>query len=219
MEPENPLLDRYVLAQARRDLPRVCFVPTASGDSDGYVGRFYEHFRAHPCVTSHLSLFKPSFADLASFVLEQDVIYVGGGNTRNLLVLWREWGLDDILRRAWREGIVLAGLSAGSICWFEQGLSDSFGPGWSPITGLGIVPGSHCPHYSDEPGRRDAYQLLIAEGRLREGIAADDGVALHYMDSELAKVVSSRPDAGAYTVSNVNGGAVEHRLQPEYLGG
>ena len=218
MEPENPLLDRYVLAQARRDPPRVCFVPTASGDSDGYIGRFYEHFRAYPCVTTHLSLFKPSFANLADFVLEQDVIYVGGGNTRNLLVLWREWGLDDILRRAWHEGIVLAGLSAGSICWFEQGLSDSFGPVWSPITGLGIVPGSHCPHYSDEPGRRDAYQLLIAEGRLREGIAADDGVALHYVDSELTKVVCSRPDAGAYTIRNVNGSAVEHRLQPEYLG-
>ncbi len=218
MEPDNPLLDRYVLAQARRDSPRVCFIPTASGDSEGYIGRFHEHFRAHPCVPTHLSLFKPDFDDLAGFILEQDVVYVGGGNTRNLLALWREWGLDAILRRAFDAGTVLAGLSAGSICWFQQGLSDSFGPGWSPITGLGIVPGSHCPHYHDEPGRREAYQRLIAAGGLLDGVAADDGIALHYIESGLAKVVSSRPDAGAYTVSRVDGSAVERRLQPEYLG-
>lgn len=218
MEPENPMLDQYVLAQARSPLPKVCFVPTASGDAAGYIERFYERFRGHPCVPTHLSLFKPSRADWTSFVLEQDVIYVGGGNTRNLLVLWREWGLDAILRQAWHEGIVLAGLSAGSICWYEQGLSDSYGPEWSTVDGLGIVPGSHCPHYSNEPGRREAYQRMVATAKLQDGVAADDGVALRYVDSTLIEVVSSRPDGWAYRVRNVGGTAQEERLQPLRLG-
>ena len=217
MEPNNPLLDRYVLAQARRDPPRVCFVPTASGDAAGYIERFYESFRAHPCVPTHLSLFQPSFTDLAAFVLEQDVISAGGGNTRNLLALWREWGLDQVLRRAWQDGVVLAGLSAGSICWYEEGLSDSSGAGYTTLRGLGFLPGSHCPHYSNEPGRRDAYRQLIASGALGGGLAADDGVAFHHIGDALAKVVSSRPDAGAYRVSNI-GGAVEEPLAPQLLG-
>jgi len=219
MEPDNPLLDRYILAQARRDLPNVCFVPTASGDAAGYIERFYAGFAGHLCVPTHLSLFKPTVSDLAALVLEQDIVYVGGGSTRNLLVLWREWGLDAILRRAWEQGVVLAGLSAGSLCWFEQGLSDSFGPGWSSLAGLGLLPGSHCPHYSDEAGRRDAYLAMVASGRLPQGVAADDGVALHYRDTTLHKVVSSRADAAAYLVSAMDGATVQERLEPQYLGG
>ncbi|KYD33113.1 Peptidase E [Parageobacillus toebii] len=116
MEPDNPLLDLYILKQAKKTTPKVCFIPTASGDSDHYISRYYSFFNKQNCKPSHLSLFRPPTRDLEEFILEKDIIYVGGRNTRNLLVLWKEWGLDNILRKAWNQGIVLAGVSAGSIC-------------------------------------------------------------------------------------------------------
>ncbi|MBE3590143.1 MAG: peptidase E [Firmicutes bacterium] len=218
MEPENPLLDLYVLQQCGKPAPKVCFVPTASGDAEGYVERFYHAFRRLDCEPSHLSLFRPPTEDLAAFVLEKDVIYVGGGNTKNLLALWREWGLDRILRRAWEEGVVLAGLSAGAICWFEEGVTDSYGERLDRIAALGFLPGSFCPHYDGEAERRPAFHRLLEEGRIGPGWAADDGAALHFVDRELKAVVSSRPAARAYRLERVGGRAVETALETRYLG-
>jgi dipeptidase E len=144
MEPDNPLLDLYILKQAKKPTPKICFIPTASGDSDHYISRYYNFFNKQNCNPSHLSLFKPPTRDLEGFLLEKDIIYVGGGNTRNLLALWKEWGLDNILRKAWNQGIVLAGVSAGSICWLEEGVTDSFGEGLEPIKCLGFLKGSNC---------------------------------------------------------------------------
>lgn len=201
MEPENPLLDQYVLAQSGKKKPKVCFIGTASGDAQGYIDRFYDAFRKLECEPSHLSLFKAPTADLESCVFEKDVIYVGGGNTRNLLVLWKEWGLDAILRKAWERGVVLAGLSAGSICWFEQGVTDSIPGELTPLNCLGFLKGSNCPHYDGEAERRPAYHRLVSEGKVAGGLAADDGVALHYKGTELFAIVTSRPLARAYRVS------------------
>ena len=144
MEPENLLLDEFVLTQARTSRPRVCFVPTASGDSDGYVARFYLAFSTLDCWPADLQLFKRSIRDLESFVLMQDVIYVGGGNTANLLAVWRAHGLDRILRRAWQEGVVLCGLSAGMNCWFNESVTDSSGSrSWRRfVTGWDFCPGA-----------------------------------------------------------------------------
>ncbi|HEU5140070.1 MAG TPA: peptidase E [Bacillales bacterium] len=217
MEPENPLLDRYILAQTARKQPRVCFVPTASGDAEGYIDQFYIAFRELFCKPSHLSLFKPPSQDLEDYVLDKDVIYVGGGNTKNMLVLWREWGLDIILQKAWESGVLLAGLSAGSICWYEEGVSDSLPGEYSRLEALGFLPGSHSPHYDGEPERRGVYHKLIAEG-MSDGLAADDGVALHYVDRELHKVVSSRPQARAYLVAKTKDSVSETEMVPEYLG-
>ncbi len=219
MEPDNLALDRYVLGLSPRSEPRVCFLPTASGDSPDYVERFTAAFATLPCVPTHLSLFVPPTADLHSFLLDQDVVYVGGGNTRNLLVLWREWGLDHILREARERGAVLAGISAGAICWFEEGVSDSVVPGQlAPLRALGFLPGSHCPHYDGEPERRPAYHRLVEEGRLGPGYAADDGAALHFVGSQLVRVVASRPHARAYRVER-RGDSVEERPLPTvYLG-
>lgn len=217
MEPENPLLDRYILAQSPKEKPEICFVPTASGDSDKMIGRFYDFFEKQSCVPSHLSLFKPPTRDLEAFVLAKDIIYVGGGNTKNLLALWKEWGLDVILRKAWEQGIVLSGISAGSLCWFEDGVTDSYGDGLEPIQPLGFLPGSNCPHYDGEEERRPAYQQLVANGTVQGGVAADDGVALHYIDQQLVRAVSSRPLAKAYHVacdSELN----ETELPVEFLG-
>lgn len=219
MEPDNLALDRYVLGLVAEPSPKICFLPTASGDARDYVDRFYASFSALPCETSHLSLFFAETADHRALLLNQDVIYVGGGNTRNLLVLWREWGLDRILREAWERGIVLAGLSAGAICWFEEGLSDSVLAGdYRSLPCLGYLPGSNCPHYDGEPERRPVYHRLVTAGEIGDGYAADDGVALHYVGDRLARVVSSRPDARAYRVARSGGGVVETPLVPDYLG-
>jgi dipeptidase E len=224
MEPDNPLLDDFVLSLARRKRPRVCFVPTASADSAPYVARFYRAF-AGRCDATDLTLFDPPAlprhpprtADLTSFVEQQDVFYVGGGNTAHLLALWRTHGLDRLLRRAWRSGAVLAGVSAGMLCWFEDGLTDSFG-GFEPLNdGLGFLTGSACPHHDGEPERREAYRQLVARSG-RAGFAAEDGVALHFVGRRLQEVVSSRRNAAAHRVALLRGKVVEKRLPARYLG-
>ncbi|MGI2328279.1 Type 1 glutamine amidotransferase-like domain-containing protein [Planococcus sp. YIM B11945] len=217
MEPENPLLDLYILKQSLKELPKICFIPTASGDSQSYTEQFYEFFNQQNCEPTHLSLFKPPVKDLERFVLEQDILYVGGGNTKNLLALWREWGLDGIIRKAWEQGVVLAGISAGSICWFEEGVTDSFSEDLEPIKALGFLAGSNCPHYDGEENRRPTYRRLVEEQKLQAGIAADDGVALHYVDQELTEIVSSRSNAKAYRVS-FDGEIKEAELPTKFLG-
>ena len=151
MEPENLALDEYVLAQARVPQPAVGFIPTASGDAEPYIVRFYEAFSGLPCRPSYLPLFCRT-PDLREYLLAQDVIYVGGGNTKSLLGVWREWGLPEVLREAWAAGVVLAGVSAGAVCWFEQGLSDAYAEALRPLQCLGFLAGSCCPHYDGEAG-------------------------------------------------------------------
>lgn len=222
MEPDNPLLDAYVVEQTPAANPKVLFIPTASGDSRAYVEAFYEAFGRFECRPGHLALFRVPTRDLESFVLEHDAIYVGGGNTYCMLELWRAWELDRILRRALDQGVVLAGLSAGSVCWFEQCVTDSFAPPESPtlepMDCLGFLPGSHCPHYHGEPTRRSEYHRLVAAGELADGWAADDGAALHFIDGELRSIVSSRPDAAVYRVERSGDAVVEARWDADYLG-
>lgn len=217
MEPDNLLLDEYFLRQTGKRHPLVCFVGTASGDSQDYILRFYSAFAKLPCRPSHLSLFRPP-ADLEAFVLSQDAIYVGGGNTKSLLALWRDWGLDRILRKAWANGTVLGGLSAGSICWFQEGLTDSLTGKLTPLDCLGLIKGSNCPHYDGEPQRRPAYTGYIGSARMKPGLAADDGAAFHFIGTELRHVVSSRPTANAYRVFRRDGRFQEEVLRPRYLG-
>jgi len=217
LQTEEPLIENYFLQQVRKKNPSVCFVPTATGDSDAYIVRFYEAFERVACRPCHLALFRPP-RNLAEFVLSQDIIFVGGGNTRNMLALWREWNLDKIIRKAWRQGTVLGGVSAGSICWFEEGVTDSLPEKLTPMKCLGILKGSNCPHYDSEPKRAPTYRRLIARQSISNGIAADDGVALHYIDRTLARVVSMRPAAFAYHVKHVAGKAAEEQIKPQYLG-
>ncbi|KAB8319804.1 peptidase E [Tolypothrix campylonemoides VB511288] len=218
MEPENPMLDKYILGLSQKERPKVCFIPTASGDSDKYIVRFYSAFVQRPCIPSHLSLFQPPTADLRSFVFEQDIIYVGGGNTKNLIALWKEWGLDHILREAWESGIILSGLSAGSICWFEQGVTDSIPGSVTVLQCLGFLKGSNCPHYDGEAQRRPSYHRLLSAGLISEGYATDDGVGLHFIGDTLEKIVSSRPHAKAYRLERIDETVKETVLEPTYLG-
>ncbi len=198
----------------------MCFLPTASGDSDSYTQRFEQAFAAPRARTSVLSLFKREHTDLRSFVLSQDIVYVGGGNTANLLALWRLHGLDGILAEALRAGVVLAGLSAGMNCWFQASVTDSFGLDvLQPLDdGLGFLAGSACPHYDGEEHRRPTYLDMVATQRMPRGYAADDGCALLFRDGQLADAVSSRPGARAFRVHHADGVAVEQPLIVRYLG-
>lgn len=219
LEPANPLLDDYILSLARQPNPRICFVPTGRGDSGNYCFQFYGAFASRRCVTSDLALFPRKIADLRSFVLQQDVIYVGGGSTANMLAVWRVHGLDAIFREAAENGVLLSGVSAGAMCWFEAGLTDSFGPELTPFTnGLGFLRGSACPHYDADPRRQSALRRFIADGTLPAGYAVDDGCALYLEGADLKAVVSSRPHARAYRVERCDGGMLEQPLDSQYLG-
>jgi dipeptidase E len=219
MEAGNPLLDDYVLSLTGSARPRVCFLPTASGDADHYVVRFYRQF-ATRCDASHVSLFRRDRegveANFADHLLAQDVIYVGGGNLVSLLGTWRAHGLHSVLRRAWRQGVVLCGPSAGSLCWFAEALT-AFHSAPYRVPGLGLLPYSNCVHYDAEPARREEYRRFVGDG-MRPGFAADDGAALHFRGKELSRVVSSRPRAGAYRVEPIGNEVVETPLDVEYLG-
>jgi dipeptidase E len=217
-ELDNLLLIQYFLAQTRRRKPKVAFIGTATGDSEAARLRFYAGFSRFDCTPTHLSFFTRTPRDLESFVLEQDAIFVGGGNTRSMLAVWRDWGLDRHLRSAWQKGVVLGGGSAGSICWFEQGVTDSIAGPLTALECLGFLKGSNCPHYDSEPLRRPTFRRLVGSGRIGEGTAADDGVALHYIDGKLARVVANRPRAKGYRLTRRGRRTVERALPTRYLG-
>lgn len=216
---DNLLLVDYFLRQTGRRKPKVCFIGTAHGDADAGRLRFYAGMSRFSCTPTHLPLFARTPRDLESFVLEQDAIFVGGGNTRSMLAVWRDWGLDLHLRSAWQRGIVLGGWSAGSICWFEEGITDSVAGPLTVLPCLGLLPGSNCPHYDSEPQRRPTYRRLVAQGRIGDGYAADDGVALHFIDGRLEHVVAGRRQARGWRLIRNGRRATERALPTRYLGG
>jgi peptidase E len=212
MEPNNLALDRYVLKQANVKRPAICFLPTASGDADEFILRFYKAFTTLDCQPSFLSLFRPSTADLESYLMAQNVIYVGGGNTRSMLALWREWGVDAILRKAYESGVVLAGISAGANCWFEQCSTDSVPGTLGALAGLGFLQGGFCPHYDGEVARRPSLHRLLMEDKFPPTYAADNSAAVHFVDGKLLGAVSSAVNAKVYRVLKADGEIVETAL-------
>ncbi len=211
---DDARLDEYIVQQVQKSQPKICFLPQAGAEDDFYIVRFYRAMLDLGCAPSHLSLFRPHTAEIADFLLAQDVIYVGGGNTKSMLALWREWELDEILRQAWQQGTVLAGVSAGAICWFEQGLTDSIHNQLNPLPCLGFLPGSCAPHYDGEAQRRPRLHRLVASDEMPSGYGIDDYAALHFIDGELHEVVASREGAMAYRVERGGHGAVETALEP-----
>ena len=198
-EEQQAKLRRYVLDLTGKERPRICFVPTAVGDATEAIVRFYEGY-AGLGELSHLTFFPWPPDDLRGFALSRDVLVVSGGNTANMLAIWRLHGFDRILREAWEAGVVLTGGSAGMICWFEASITDSFGPQLEGLRdGLGFLAGSACPHYDGEERRRPRYRELV-DGGFPAGIAADDGVAVRFEGTELAEVVAAREGATAYRV-------------------
>jgi dipeptidase E len=192
-------LYEYILDLAGKEHPSVLFIPTASAENPEYIVWFYERF-APRADARHLNTFPWPPENVRDLILSQDVINVGGGSTANMLAIWKVHGIDTALREAWENGVVLCGASAGMICWFEAGVTDSFGPQLEGMDCLGFLPGSACPHYDGEAQRRPRYRELI-EGGFAEGVAADDGVGIHYVGTEIAEVVTCRPGAAAYRVT------------------
>ncbi|MEU6058123.1 peptidase E [Streptomyces sp. NPDC047097] len=213
---EDGLLDDWVLGLTGRPRPRVCFVPTASGDAEGYVERFHAAFEGRECEASVLRLFRRTLDKEAqrSFLLSQDVVYVGGGSTANLLAVWRTHGVDRLLREAYERGTLLCGISAGANCWAEASHTDSFGPLGPLRDGLGLLPGSVCPHYDSEPGRRLSYRAAVADGSLPPGWAVDDGVGALFVDEAVDQVVGRTPAAQLYRVEPDGAGGVRERALP-----
>jgi dipeptidase E len=197
---ENLQQERYILEQCGAERPKVGFLPQASCEDGGYTASFYEAFTRLGAEPTRVSLFGVVKPEWEERLLSQDVIYVGGGNTRSMLALWREWGVDQVLRQAWQNGTVLAGVSAGAICWFEQGVTDSVWPlGVLPC--LGFLQGSCCPHFDGEVDRRPSFTRMLAEGSISPGIALDDCAMGHYIDGELHRVVCSSDTSNGYLMS------------------
>ena len=211
---------RYGLQLTGKQNPRLCYIGTAGGDDANWAAAFYSACVGEDVTPSHLELFTmPNVPDVRAHLLAQDMLWVGGGSVANLLAVWRVHGLDAILREAWERGIVLAGVSAGSICWHVGGTTDSFGVELRPVTnGLGFLPYSNGVHYDSEARRRPLFQQLIADGTLPEGYATDDGVALHYIGQTLHKVIAETSGKYAYHVVRTSTGAEETRIEPEILG-
>jgi len=211
------VLEDYITAQSNAARPKVCYLPQAGGEAREYIVRFYEAFTKLGAQPSWFSLFGRVAADWSDFLLAHDILYVGGGNTRSMLALWREWGVDGVLRRALEAGIVLAGVRAGAICWFEQGITDS-NDQLGVLDCLGFVGGSCCPHYDSEPERKPACQALIAQGQALAGFALDDGAAVHMVDGQLKQVITARVEARGYRIDRQGNEAVESVLPAVYLG-
>ncbi len=206
-------LERYVLDVSGKARPRVCFVPTASGDDVNYVARFFETYGRFGVEAEVLRFFRRTPAALDAYLAAFDVVHVGGGNTRSMLAVWRHWGFDRVLRAAWERGTVLCGSSAGAICWFESGVTDSIAGDYTIMRALGFLGGSFCPHYDGEPDRRPFYERAVATGELSGGYACEDGTAVHFIGASLAAAVSARPAANAYRVDTVDGKLIRTALE------
>jgi peptidase E len=207
------LLDYWVLYHsgyfASPKSPKVCYLPTACGDDCVRIRMFEREMVEMGCVVSHLSLFDRTVDDIESFLLKQDMIFVGGGNTANMLAVWRVHGVDKILRQAWEQGILLCGYSAGGLCWFEGGVTDSFGGTDALNDGLGFLAGSFCPHYNSERSRRPVYERLVRTQKLPPGVAADEGVALCYEGTDLVRVVRASRGGVAWSVHGAGSNKLE----------
>jgi peptidase E len=218
MEPANPALDDFILTLARTREPKILFLPTASGDPNAQISAFRATYGDRACRPLQLSLFRLEQhpADLRELILGQDILFVGGGSMRNLLAIWREHGIDLLMREAWCNGVVLAGISAGAMCWFQYGITRSAGSP-APAPALGFLPGSMTVHCDGDPSRLPVFLDAIARGIIPDGYAADDGVGLLFEDEQLVRVVSSRPAARAYRVQRSAQGAIRTVIEPELL--
>jgi dipeptidase E len=192
-------IEQYVLLQTGKAEPKVCFMATASGDSDESLARFHTVFSRFRCKHTHLALSSPP-PDIESFLLKQDVIYVGGGPFKNLLTAWQACNLEKILHKAWQQGIILAGISSGATCWFEAGMSMHASDDFRSLSALGFLQGSFCAHYDSVPDKRLRYCELVGKGIIKAGIACEDDVALHYIDGKLRHVLSGKPLGKAYEI-------------------
>ena len=197
--PGQGIIENYILKQTKKKNPRICFIPTATGDNEAYKVNFYSTFTNLNCYPSHLDFFKRT-PDLNELILNQDAIFVGGGNTKSMLAVWKEWGLDKILKKAYLNGTVMSGVSAGAICWFQNGITDSWASNLKMMPCLNFVKGTCCPHYDEEPERKPAVKKLLLTNKIKNVYAVDGGAALHIKDEKIFKSVIFKKNKSSYLV-------------------
>lgn len=218
MEPENPLLDKYILNSSGKEKPKICFFANAGGDAQDYIDRFYDSFNKLNCIPSHISLLDLPSGDLEKIILSNDILFVGGGSTRILMMQWKKFGIDKIMCKAWEQGIVLSGMSAGAIVWFQDGLYNPTDKDLMRIDCLGFVKGSFCPHYDERTELRASYHELISTNKIKAGYGAEDYCGLHFIGNDLYNVISSRKNAYGYSVKKSGRSFSQTKLETVYLG-
>ena len=197
------VIEKYILHQSDKDTPNICFIPTATGDSESYKVSYYTTMTQLDCNPTHLDLFKRT-PNLEGLIHDQDIVFVGGGNTKSMLAVWRDWNLDIILKEAYESGVVMSGVSAGAICWFEKGITDSWSEDLNLLRCLGFVKGNCCPHYDEEPERKPALTNFISKSEIDDCFAIDGGCALHMKNNRVFQSVSFRDDKDSFIVQKEN---------------
>ena len=197
--PGQGIIEKYILKQTKKKNPKICFIPTATGDNEAYKVNYYSTFTNLDCCPSHLDFFKRT-PDLNDLILNQDAIFVGGGNTKSMLAVWREWGLDKILKKAYLNGTVMSGVSAGAICWFQNGITDSWASNLKMMPCLNFIKGTCCPHYDEEPERKPTVKNFLLRNKVKNVYAVDGGAALHIKDEKIFKSIIFKKNKSSYLV-------------------
>ena len=209
---ESNLIEQYILDQTSKKKPKICFIPTATGDLDPYVVNFYSVFTKLNCEPSHISFFKRTI-DLKAHIQKQDVIFVGGGNTKSMLAVWRDWGLDLILRNAYDRGVVMSGVSAGAICWFEAGLTDSWASDLKMMKCMNFIPGNCAPHYDEEPARRPFVEKVLKDNLIDHCLSVEGNCALHVKNDIPHRAINFGKNKNSYNAALVNGEVFEEAFE------
>jgi len=214
--PGQGIIEDYILKQTKKKNPKICFIPTATGDNEAYKVNFYSTFTNLNCQPSHLDFFKRT-PDLNRLIFDQDVVFVGGGNTKSMLAVWKEWGLDKILRKAYQKGVVMSGVSAGAICWFENGVTDSWSSNLKLMPCLNFIKGTCCPHYDEEPERKPTVRKFLMNKKIKNVYAADGGAALHIKNEQSFTAVVFKKDKSSYLVNIEDKNIIEKSFRKKIL--
>ncbi len=193
------LIEKYILNLSGKTSPKICFLPTATGDDDTYIVRFYSLFNKFNCKPSHIEFFKRT-TNIKNHIMDQDVVFVGGGNTKSMLAIWDDWGMGDLLNDAYNEGVVMSGVSAGAICWFTSGITDSWENELRILPCLDLISGTCCPHYDEEPSRIPYVKKILHEKKVNSCISIEGGSAMHFIDGKPFKNISFKNNKNTYNV-------------------
>ena len=193
------LIEKYILNLSAKTSPKICFIPTATGDNDSYIVRFYSIFSRLDCKPSHIEFFKRTI-NIKNHIREQDVVFVGGGNTKSMLAIWNDWGMSDLLNEAYNNGVIMSGVSAGAICWFTSGITDSWDNELRILPCLDFISGTCCPHYDEEPSRIPYVKKIVLEKKVKNCICIEGGSAMHFIDGKPFKNVSFNNNKNTYNV-------------------
>jgi len=210
--PGKGIIEKYILSQVSSKPPNICFIPTATGDDKSYIENYYLTFGKFECNPTHLDFFKRT-PNLDKLIFNQDIIFVGGGNTKSMLAVWKEWHLDSILKKAYEKGIIMSGVSAGAICWFEKGITDSWQEKLNIIDCLGLVSGNCCPHYDEELERKPSLTKFLKDKALDNCFAIEGGCALHIKNDAVFSAISFEGKKNSYNVV-VNNNKLKEDILP-----